>query len=186
MRTLSVFLAGVTLLSFSSVAFAQSVAVAGRVADTQGAVIANAEITLRALPPPGTPARMPAMPGMDGSERTTQSRADGTFSFDGVPSGEYALYADFSGFERSSQLITVANQPVTVSLVLELLELPGAEPRAADAGAPTDTQALLNRIKVLEQRINELESTTVLSEPETRVKRIEVYVDPDGVQYDQP
>jgi hypothetical protein len=45
---------------------------------------------------------------------------------------------------------------------------------------------LLARIKTLEQRIADLESGTVLSEPETRVKRIEVYKDKNGVEYDEP
>src|SRR5262245_53120236 len=99
MRTLNVLLAGMYLLSHSSVASAQSGSVAGRVADAQGAVISNAEVTLRALPPPGAATRMPNMPGMDSSERTTQSNAEGTFSFDRVPVGNYVLYADLSGFE---------------------------------------------------------------------------------------
>ena len=51
------------------------------------------------------------------------------------------------------------------------------------AAPPTDVQALLERIRALEQRLTEFESTTVLSEPETRVKRIEVYVDKNGVMY---
>ena len=37
-----------------------------------------------------------------------------------------------------------------------------------------------------EQRIEDLESSTVLSEPETRVKRIEVYVDPNNNIHDAP
>ena len=68
-----------------------------------------------------------------------------------------------------------------------------AGPTGGDAanpeGAPqdsTDPQALLDRIKTLEQRIRDLESSTVLSEPETRVKKVEVYVDKDGVQHDTP
>lgn len=50
----------------------------------------------------------------------------------------------------------------------------------------TDPQALLERIKALEQRIKDLESSAVLSEPETRVKKIDVYVDKDGNIHDQP
>jgi hypothetical protein len=50
----------------------------------------------------------------------------------------------------------------------------------------TDPQAMLDRIKMLEQRIRDLESSTVLSEPETRVKQIEVYVDENGVQHETP
>ena len=50
----------------------------------------------------------------------------------------------------------------------------------------TDPQALLDRIKLLEQRLRDLESSAVLSEPETRVRKVDVYVDPDGNQFDQP
>jgi len=50
----------------------------------------------------------------------------------------------------------------------------------------TDPQALLDRIKALEQRIKDLESSAVLSEPETRVKKVEVYVDKDGNLSDTP
>jgi hypothetical protein len=38
----------------------------------------------------------------------------------------------------------------------------------------------------LEQRVADLETSTVLSEPETRVRRVEVYVDPNGIQHDDP
>jgi hypothetical protein len=57
-----------------------------------------------------------------------------------------------------------------------------AEQPPADA----DRERLLDRIGELERRVNDLESTTVLSEPETRVRRIEVYVDENGVEYEQP
>jgi hypothetical protein len=52
-------------------------------------------------------------------------------------------------------------------------------PTGGDAANPegtpadsTDPKALLDRIKLLEQRIKDLETSTVLSEPETRVKKI--------------
>ena len=176
------------LLISSGAASAQTVSVGGRVANGQGGFVGGAEVTLRALPPPGTPVmpRMPNMPGMAGAERTVRSNADGTFSFDQVASGQYVLQVDFSGFERSSQEITVSNQPQTVAVTLQPLEIPGGEAAAVPAaGSVADTQALLNRIKMLEQRISDLESGTVLSEPETRVKRIEVYTDKKGNQYDQ-
>ncbi len=131
--------------------------------------------------------RMANMPGMAGAERTTQSSADGTFSFDQVSPGQYVLQVDSSGFERSSAEITVSTQPQTVAVNLQPLEIPGAETAAAPAaGTVASVQGLLDRIKVLEQRISDLESGTVLSEPETRVKRIEVYTDKNGNQYDQP
>jgi hypothetical protein len=189
MNTFRAVLGAVVLTGFASTVFAQTTSVAGKVTNAQGGVIANADITLRLLPAPGAPAmpRMANMPGM--GERTVQSGADGGFSFDQVAPGQYVLLVDFSGFERSSQEITVANQPQTIAVTLLPLEIVGAESAAAatSAGAAAvDTQTLLNRIKTLEQRISELESNTVFSEPETRVKRIEVYTDRNGNQYDQP
>ena len=65
---------------------------------------------------------------------------------------------------------------------------PGANP-ANPEGNPTDStnpQDLLDRIKVLEQRLKDLETTAVLSEPQTRTKRVEVYVDPQGGVHDEP
>jgi len=47
-------------------------------------------------------------------------------------------------------------------------------------------QELQDRIDQLERRVGELESTTVLSEPETRVRKIEVYVDENGVEHETP
>lgn len=194
MSRLRVAVGALTVLTASSGAFAQSSSVSGRVANAQGAVLAAADVTLRALPPPGAPAtaRMPNMPGMTGQERTAQTGADGTFSIDQVPPGQYVLQVDFSGFERSSQEITVAAQPQTVAVTLQRLEIGrDAAPTAAAPGATTgvvsvEAQALLDRIRTLEQRLAELETSTVLSEPETRPKRIEVYVDRNGVQYDDP
>jgi high affinity Mn2+ porin len=57
--------------------------------------------------------------------------------------------------------------------------------RQEDAEEQVDVEDLLNRIEILEERLGQLESTAVLSEPETRVRQIEVWVDDDGVEYDQ-
>src|SRR5262252_5435177 len=60
-----------------------------------------------------------------------------------------------------------------------------ANPEGAPADS-TDPQAMLDRIKLLEQRIKDLESSTVYSEPETRTKKKVVYVDKNGIESDQP
>ena len=163
-------------------ASAQASSVNGRVVDAQGGVVANAEVTLGLW--------TPAMPGMKmtpAPQRTARSTGDGTFVFTQVPPGQYVLQVDAPGFERSSQEITVpSGQPLDVKLAV--LEVPGAETaaRPVSGQAPADNQLLLDRIRTLEERLNALESSTVLSEPETRVKRIEVYVDQNGNTHDQP
>ena len=182
--------AAVAMLLFTaSFAAAQNATVSGRVGNAQGGVIANAEATLRALPPPGTPAmpNMPNMPNMPAAmERTATAGADGGFTFANVAAGDYVLYVDASGFERSSQTLTVGNQAQNLMITLTPLIVPGAEEGAAAAAGVADTQLLLDRIKQLEARITDLESEAVLSEPETRVKRIEVYVDQNNNVHDQP
>ena len=50
--------------------------------------------------------------------------------------------------------------------------------------ADDNREQLLKRIDGLEQRVMELETTTVLSDPETRVKQIEVFVDAEGTEHD--
>ncbi len=52
------------------------------------------------------------------------------------------------------------------------------------AQAKDDREQLLKRIQGFEQRVIELETSTVLSDPETRVKRIEVFVDDRGIEHD--
>ena len=183
-RSRLVLALGAVLLS-AAAASAQT-SVSGRVSNAQGGVIANAEATLRALPPPGTPP-MPNMPNMPAPfERTATAGADGAFTLNGIPAGDYVLFVDASGFERSSQTITIGNQAQNLMVTLTPLILPGAEESAGAGGTVTDSALLLDRIKQLEARITDLESEAVLSEPETRVKRIEVYVDQNGVQTDQP
>ena len=162
-------------------AAAQTSSVTGRVTDAQGAVIANAEVTLGAW--------TPAMPGMkmaQGQQFTARSAANGSFTLTQIPPGQYVLQVDAPGYGRSSQELKVPSTQ-TLNIRLELLELPGAETSARPAGAPapTDNQVLVERIRVLEERLNSLEASTVLSEPETRVKRIEVFVDKNGNEYDK-
>src|SRR5262249_36058321 len=107
--------------------------VSGRVTNARGGVIANADVTLHLLPPPGQPA-MPPMPNMPGmaADKTTTTGADGSFSFTQVAAGQYAIMADSSGFERASQELTVGAQPpAALTLALSPLKVPGAEPTAA-------------------------------------------------------
>lgn len=47
-------------------------------------------------------------------------------------------------------------------------------------------QSLDERLEALEKRLSDIETSAVLSEPETRVRRKEVWVDPSGVEHDEP
>lgn len=61
-------------------------------------------------------------------------------------------------------------------------DTPGAQ-TTAQGGV---TEQLLERLDALERRLTGLESSAVLTEPETRVRRVEVWVDKNGSEYDQP
>jgi hypothetical protein len=79
----------------------------------------------------------------------------------------------------------------TASVALALCAATGVAQAQANQGAAAPAQnererEMQDRIDQLERRVGELESSTVLSEPETRVKRIEVYVDENGVEYTEP
>jgi hypothetical protein len=188
MGKIRLVVATAVVLLIGGVVSAQNSIVNGRVTNAQGGVIPNADVTLRMMQAPGSPPmpNMPNMPGMN--ERTARSSADGSFTFDSVTAGQYVLQADAPGFERTSLAVTVPGSNLTFAMNLDPLVVPGAESTAAAArgGELSDTQALLARIKTLESRLTELEAGTVLSEPETRVKRIEVYVDQNGNQHDDP
>jgi hypothetical protein len=160
--------------------WAQTSSVTGRVTNEQGSPVVGADVSL--VPPPMAP--MPAGMTM-APDRTTKTKADGTFALDQVPPGTYVLQVDAPGQSRASQEVTVpVRQALAVSL--ETLEIPGGERPAnvTATGGLVETQQLMDRIKILEQRILDLESSTVLSEPVTRVKRIDIWVDKNGVQYD--
>ena len=61
-----------------------------------------------------------------------------------------------------------------------------AQPATPAPQADNEKQALIERLEFLEKRLSDLESSTVLSEPETRVKTSEVWVDSEGKEYDKP
>ena len=176
-------IAATGLLLIAGVVSGQTSSLTGRVTTSKGGVVANADVTLLNLPS----APMPNMPNMRTAAtpvKTGSSGANGTFSLDQVPPGQYVLQVDAPGFERSSQEITVPSaQPVTITL--NALDLPGAE-SVAPVGQATDSQALLDRIAALEKRLSELESTTVLSAPEIRTKREVKYIDKNSNIYDEP
>lgn len=55
----------------------------------------------------------------------------------------------------------------------------------APAQPAADSPSLEDRLKTLEKRLSDLETSAVLSEPETRVRKKEIWVDADGVEHDE-
>jgi hypothetical protein len=134
---------------------------AGTVTKVAGGTVAGATIT--------------ATNAANGTQFSASSDEEGKYLLPSLPPGTYDVTVQLGGFQifRQGGVSIVANGSQTVNAALE-------------AGTDADRQALLDRIETLEKRLSDLESSAVLSEPETRVKRIEVYVDPNGVQYDEP
>src|SRR5262245_2089240 len=164
----------------SSALAQQGSAVNGRATDVGGAALRGVEVGLVKV--------QPVMPGMTMAPPAPivgRSNPDGTFVVNAVPAGDYILQVDAPGYARYSQQITVpTNQAFNVTL--DALEIPGAEEPSPAAAPNANNQVLQERINALEQRVRDLEATTVLSEPETRTKKTTVYVDQNSNIYDRP
>src|SRR4051812_17084117 len=149
----------------------QGAAVNGRATDVGGGALSGVEVSLVKV--------VPVMPGMTMAPPAPimgRSNPDGTFVINAVPAGDYILQVDAPGYARASQQVTVpTNQAFNVKL--DALEIPGAAEPSPAASPAANGQVMQDRINALEQRVRDLEATTVLSEPETRTKKTEVYVD---------
>lgn len=115
-----------------------------------------------------------------GAKFTATTDAQGAYAFPALPVGKYNLSIDVAGVTAYTQpgVEVVADRTLALTIAMSA----ASASQAADA----DRQALLEKIATLEQRITDLESNTVLSEPETRVRRVEVYVDETGGEHDEP
>ena len=103
------------------------------------------------------------------------TNGEGQYLLPSLPPGTYDIAIQLGGFEIHRQ----AGVTITANV--------GQEVNAAlRPGGDSDRQALLDRIEELEKRLGDLESSAVLSEPETRVRRKEVFVDANGIETDQP
>lgn len=78
-------------------------------------------------------------------------------------------------------------KPVPMAVLgCALLGSAGAAIAAAPAPANEREEQLQERVEALEKRLAELEAGVVMSEPEARVRRKEVWVDEAGVEHDEP
>jgi hypothetical protein len=140
--------------------------VRGVVRNDAGAPVADATVT--------------AVNAENGAKFEATTDAQGTYSFSALPMGKYDIAiasAGMTAFRRTGVAIEM-DRTATLDITMNAAS-------AAEA-AEFERQQLLQRIATLEQRINDLESTAVLSEPETRVRRVEVFVDPSGNETDEP
>lgn len=114
----------------------------------------------------------------NGARFTATSDAQGAYAFAALPVGTYnitVVSAGLTAFRRQAVAVA-ADQNVQLDIALD----------AASAGQAADLerQELLQQLAELKDRVTELESNTVLSEPETRVRRVEVFVDANGNETD--
>jgi len=140
----------------------------GRVRNGAGAAVTDTEVL--------------AVDAANGAEFRSTTDAQGGYSFGALPVGKYnvtvASTAGLTTFRRAGVDIAMDGK-VTLDITLDAAS-------AAEA-AEFERQLLLEKIATLEKRVGDLETTTVLSEPETRVRRVEVYVDPaTGQEHDEP
>src|SRR5262245_27916075 len=141
-------------------------ALQGRVRDAQGAPVSDTPVT--------------AISEENGAQFVANTNAQGAYEFGALPMGKYTVSTSSAGlvtFRRPGVEIAMDGK-ATLDITLDAA--------SAAAAAEFERQELLQKIATLEQRISDLETTTVLSEPETRVRRVEVYVDPTGQQHDEP
>ena len=141
--------------------------VRGVVRNESGAPVAGATVT--------------AIGAENGAQFESTTDAQGNYSLGALPVGKYDItIAASSG--------TTALRRTGVAIEMDRIATLDITMNAASAAeaAEYERQQLLTRIATLEQRITDLESTTVLSEPETRVRRVEVFVDPSGNETEEP
>jgi len=114
-----------------------------------------------------------------GARFEAMTDAQGAYSFPALPVGSYNITivsAGLTSFRRQGVAVT-ADQTVQLDITLDA----ASAAQAADA----ERQELSQQLADLKQRLTDLESNTVLSEPSTRVRRVEVFVDANGQEHDE-
>jgi Carboxypeptidase regulatory-like domain len=120
-----------------------------------------------------------AVDGTTGARFEATTDAQGAYAFAALPVGTYTITvvsAGLTAFRRPAVAVT-ADQIVQLDITLDAA--------SAAQAADLERQELLQQVSDLKQRVTDLESNTVLSEPETRVRRVEVFIDADGNEHDE-
>jgi hypothetical protein len=112
----------------------------------------------------------------NGIQYSATADDNGRYTLPSLAVGTYDIAVQLGGFQtfRRPGVIVTTNSSQTIDVAL------------VAGNADTERLALLDRIEQLEKRLADLESSAVLSEPETRVKRVEVYVDKNGNEFENP
>jgi hypothetical protein len=173
-------LAVLALVCWGGVAAAQQAPAAPaqmNMADHRGAIRG----TVRTASGPVADTIVTAINAENGAQFTATTDAQGAFAFGALPVGKYDV-----SLASPTGLTTFRRRGVEIAMdKTEALDITLDAASAAEA-AEGERLDLLQKIATLEKRVGDLESTTVLSEPETRVRRVEVFVDPNGQEHDDP
>ena len=116
---------------------------------------------------------------MTGARFEAMTDAQGAYIFGALPVASYNVTVTSAGllaFRRSGVAVT-ADQTQQLDINLTAAE--------AQQAADAERQELLQQVAELRQRVADLETSTVLSDPETRVRRVEGFVDADGQEHDE-
>jgi Carboxypeptidase regulatory-like domain len=140
-------------------------ALQGRVRDGNGAAVADATVQ--------------ATSQDNGAMFTATTDAQGSYAFGALPVAKYevSIARDGQTLFRQRDIDVTMDKTAQLDIALDAA--------AAAQAADFERQDLLAKIATLEQRITALESSTVLSEPETRVRRVQVFVDANGNEHDE-
>ena len=136
--------------------------------------------TVRGATGPAAETAVVAIDMATGARFEAMTDAQGAYAFGALPVGSYTVTVASAGIPafRRQGVAVAANQTVQLDITLDA----ASAQQAADA----ERQELLQEVIDLRQRVTDLESNTVLSDPETRVRRVEVYVDENGAETDEP
>src|ERR1051326_787987 len=92
LRRIGIILSAAALVVWCAIAQQTFGTLRGTMTDDSGAVIPAADITLTG----------------NGSSKTAQTQADGTYSFQGLAPGQYTVQVTFPGFAPVNKTVTIA------------------------------------------------------------------------------
>ena len=184
--------------------------ISGSVRDATGAVVADATVTATnaengAQFTATTDAQgaygFPALPtgtynfSIESSGLRAYSRSGIDIAADRRPTIAITMYVAAPGQATATDTQVLLARIDTLEQRLREIQARAAppEPSGASALPPSaasqqqpDLRTLVDRMAALEERLSELETRAVLSETTTYVKRVDVWVDANGTEYDQP